>query len=204
MVLRCWQEDSVVLDGRYYKAPYPFETDVRKYPAVNIAREAGAPGEIDANGNVRRISVVPTPFQKPHPPVFVATSKSDDSVRYCGRHALFQRISPNSTVLFIKVKSMSKRLPRQASTFASASVRTSCVGCTSVIPRSIITANCENTMSTSIRTSMAPSFLNFRPIRTLTGLRISRNPGFTPAERSIKCDRIGSASTSMFPPSTSL
>jgi alkanesulfonate monooxygenase SsuD/methylene tetrahydromethanopterin reductase-like flavin-dependent oxidoreductase (luciferase family) len=86
MVLRCWQEESVVLNGRYYKAPYPLETGVRNYPAVAIARDAGAPGEIDADGNVRRISVVPSPYQKPHPPVFVATSKSDDSVRYCGRN----------------------------------------------------------------------------------------------------------------------
>ena len=86
MVLRCWQEELVVLDGRYYKAPYPLETGVRNYPAVAIARDAGAPGEIDAGGSVRRISVVPAPFQRPHPPVFVATSKSDDSVRYCARN----------------------------------------------------------------------------------------------------------------------
>ena len=55
---------------------------MRNYPAVAIARDAGARGEIDADGNVRRISVVPAPYQKPHPPVFVATGKSDDSVRY--------------------------------------------------------------------------------------------------------------------------
>jgi alkanesulfonate monooxygenase SsuD/methylene tetrahydromethanopterin reductase-like flavin-dependent oxidoreductase (luciferase family) len=59
---------------------------VRNYPAVAIARDAGALGEIDADGSVRRISVVPAPYQKPHPPIFVATSKSDDSVRYCGRN----------------------------------------------------------------------------------------------------------------------
>jgi alkanesulfonate monooxygenase SsuD/methylene tetrahydromethanopterin reductase-like flavin-dependent oxidoreductase (luciferase family) len=86
MVLRCWQEETVVLDGRYYKAPYPLDTGVRNYPAVAIARDAGARGEIDADGSVRRISVVPAPYQKPHPLVFVATSRSDDSVRYCGRN----------------------------------------------------------------------------------------------------------------------
>ena len=59
---------------------------MRNYPAVAIARDAGARGEIDADGNVRRISVVPAPYQRPHPPIFVATSKSDDSARYCGRN----------------------------------------------------------------------------------------------------------------------
>ena len=75
-----------MLDGNYYQAPYPLKTGVEGYPAYKIAREAGAPGEIDDNGAIRRISVVPAPYQRPHPPVFVATSKSDDSIRYCARN----------------------------------------------------------------------------------------------------------------------
>jgi alkanesulfonate monooxygenase SsuD/methylene tetrahydromethanopterin reductase-like flavin-dependent oxidoreductase (luciferase family) len=86
MVLRCWQDESVRLDGNYYKAPYPFETGVTGYPAAPIARAAGAAGEIGQDNSVQRVSVVPAPYQKPHPPVFVATSKSDDSVRYCARN----------------------------------------------------------------------------------------------------------------------
>jgi alkanesulfonate monooxygenase SsuD/methylene tetrahydromethanopterin reductase-like flavin-dependent oxidoreductase (luciferase family) len=86
MVLKCWEEDSVVLDGRYYQAPYPLKTGVANYPASPIARAAGAPGEIDEGGAVRRISVVPPLYRKRRPPIFVATSKSDDSVRYCGRN----------------------------------------------------------------------------------------------------------------------
>ena len=85
MLLDCWKNELVVLDGNYYQAPYPLKTGVEGYPAFKIAREAGAPGEIDDNGVIRRISVVPAPYQKPHPPVFVATSKSDDSIRYCAR-----------------------------------------------------------------------------------------------------------------------
>ncbi len=86
MLLDCWKNESVVLDGNYYQAPYPLKTGVEGYPAYKIAREAGAPGEIDDNGAIRRISVVPAPYQRPHPPVFVATSKSDDSIRYCARN----------------------------------------------------------------------------------------------------------------------
>ncbi|MBX6427255.1 MAG: LLM class flavin-dependent oxidoreductase [Variibacter sp.] len=104
MVLRCWEEDAVSLHGNYYQAPYPIETGVVGYPAAPIAREAGAPGEIDEQGNVRRISVVPAPYKKRRPPVFVATSKSDESVRFCARH----KFHPTYFAKFDSVKKMAQ------------------------------------------------------------------------------------------------
>lgn len=86
MVLRCWEQDSVELEGNYYQAPFPKQTGIEGYPAARIASEAGAEGEVDARGNLRRFSVVPPTYRKRRPPIFVATSKSDDSVRYCGRN----------------------------------------------------------------------------------------------------------------------
>jgi len=87
MLRKCWTEESVVLDGNYYQAPYPAGKGVEGYPAWKITAEAGAPGEVDPEtGATRRISVCPSPYQQPHPPVFVATSKTDDSVRYCARN----------------------------------------------------------------------------------------------------------------------
>ncbi|WP_327752244.1 LLM class flavin-dependent oxidoreductase (plasmid) [Sphingobium sp. SJ10-10] len=89
MVLDCWTKDSLRLEGKYYQAPYPLETGVEGYPAWKIAKEAGAEGEIDEKGNVAAISVVPAPYQRPHPPVFVATSKSEESIRYCARMGFY-------------------------------------------------------------------------------------------------------------------
>lgn len=86
MLLECWKSDSVALDGAYYQAPYPKQTGIVGYPGAKIASEAGAAGEVDAQGALRRIAVVPAPYQKPHPQVFVATSKSDDSIRFCAKH----------------------------------------------------------------------------------------------------------------------
>jgi alkanesulfonate monooxygenase SsuD/methylene tetrahydromethanopterin reductase-like flavin-dependent oxidoreductase (luciferase family) len=86
MILDCWQNDSVVLDGKSYQAPYPKDTGVEGYPAWEIARDAGAKGEIDENGNTRTICVVPKPYQKPYPPVFVAASKSRESIEFCAKH----------------------------------------------------------------------------------------------------------------------
>ncbi|MGF1665100.1 MAG: LLM class flavin-dependent oxidoreductase [Acidimicrobiia bacterium] len=83
MLLKCWTEESVVLEGESYSAPFPADTGVVGYPAHPIAALAGAPGEIDENGVVRRVSVVPKPYTQPHPPVFMATSKSPETIVYC-------------------------------------------------------------------------------------------------------------------------
>ena len=84
IVLKCWTEDTVSYDGRFFKIPYPYESGVQGYPAYELARTSGGYGEIGQNGEVRAVSVVPAPYQKPHPPVFVATSASKESSAYCG------------------------------------------------------------------------------------------------------------------------
>jgi alkanesulfonate monooxygenase SsuD/methylene tetrahydromethanopterin reductase-like flavin-dependent oxidoreductase (luciferase family) len=86
MILDCWTKDSVELRGNHYQAPFPIETGVQGYQGIDIAREAGTEGEIDADGNVRRICVVPKPFQKPHPPVFIGVHKSPATIEYCAKH----------------------------------------------------------------------------------------------------------------------
>src|SRR3546814_3338027 len=87
-IIEAWTQESVRVKGKTYEAPYPYETGVEGYPAWEIARDAGAKGEIGADGSVQRVCVVPKPFQKPYPPVFVAASKSTASIRFCAKHAL--------------------------------------------------------------------------------------------------------------------
>jgi len=86
MVIEAWTQESVRVKGEFYEAPYPFETGVEGYPAYEIARDAGAEGEIGPDGSVQRVCVVPKPYQKPHPPVFIAASKSQASIDYCARN----------------------------------------------------------------------------------------------------------------------
>jgi alkanesulfonate monooxygenase SsuD/methylene tetrahydromethanopterin reductase-like flavin-dependent oxidoreductase (luciferase family) len=86
MVIDAWTQESVRVKGDFYEAPYPFETGVEGYPAWEIARDAGAEGEIGPDGSVQRVAVVPKPFQKPHPPIFVAASKSQASIDFCARN----------------------------------------------------------------------------------------------------------------------
>jgi len=68
--------DAVRYDGEFFKIPFPYETGVENYPAWELAKKSGAIGEIGAKNEVRAVSVVPAPYQRPHPPVFMATSTS--------------------------------------------------------------------------------------------------------------------------------
>ena len=86
IVRKCWTEDSVTYNGKFFKIPYPYETGVHGYPAYELARKSGTPGEVGPNNEIRAISVVPAPYQRPHPPVFMATSSSKESAIYCGKN----------------------------------------------------------------------------------------------------------------------
>jgi alkanesulfonate monooxygenase SsuD/methylene tetrahydromethanopterin reductase-like flavin-dependent oxidoreductase (luciferase family) len=84
LVLRAWTEDSIDFEGEFSQVPFPYDTGIVGYPAADTAAKFGTPGEVDAEGAIRRISVTPGPYQRPHPPVFVASSSSVESIRYCG------------------------------------------------------------------------------------------------------------------------
>ena len=94
MLLKFWQEDSVEVKGNYYEIPYPYEDGI-DYPAWKSARDAGGIGEIGDDNRVRRVSVVPKPYQEPYPPVFQAVSASPDSIKFAARHGSGPCISQN-------------------------------------------------------------------------------------------------------------
>jgi alkanesulfonate monooxygenase SsuD/methylene tetrahydromethanopterin reductase-like flavin-dependent oxidoreductase (luciferase family) len=88
IVLKAWTEESIEYQGRAWQIPYPHDRGVDDWPLANmgITARLGAHGEVDESGNVRRVSVVPAPYSRPHPPVFVATSGSPESAEYAARH----------------------------------------------------------------------------------------------------------------------
>ena len=83
IVKKAWTEPSFSYNGEFFKVPFPHE-GIEDYPAYPCAQEYGAPGEIDEQNRVRQISVVPAPYQRPHPPVFISSSGSADSARWSG------------------------------------------------------------------------------------------------------------------------
>jgi alkanesulfonate monooxygenase SsuD/methylene tetrahydromethanopterin reductase-like flavin-dependent oxidoreductase (luciferase family) len=84
MVLDAWSQDSIEHNTSTWQIPFPYQTGIPWLMAPATAR-FGAPGEVDAEGRIRRVSVVPAPYTKPHPPVFVASQASLETVEYCGR-----------------------------------------------------------------------------------------------------------------------
>ena len=88
VVLKAWTEESIEHNGPTFQIPFPFERGVDDWmlAKMGVTGRFGAHGEVDEAGNVRRISVVPAPYTKPHPPVFVATSGSPESAKYAASH----------------------------------------------------------------------------------------------------------------------
>lgn len=82
LVQTAWTEQSFAHDGEFYKVPPP--GGIADYPGVPTARAYGAPGEVSADGKIVKVSVVPSPFQSPHPPVFINSSGSPESARWAG------------------------------------------------------------------------------------------------------------------------
>src|SRR5271154_548012 len=87
IVQKAWTQESIEHNSDVWQIPYPYETGVTDWPLAKtgVTARFGAPGEVDADGNIRRVSVVPAPYTVPHPPVFVATSGSPESTEYAAR-----------------------------------------------------------------------------------------------------------------------
>lgn len=82
IVRKAWTEEKLTFNGEYYEIPYPYEEGIRRWPAHNWTRLYGSEGEVDDEGVVRHVSVVPRPYQDPHPALFQPFSVSEKTIRY--------------------------------------------------------------------------------------------------------------------------
>lgn len=87
IVVKAWTQDSIEYRGESWQIPFPFEQGVNDWPLAHagVTGRLGAPGEVGPDGSIRRISVVPAPYTRPHPPVFVATAGSPESAQFAAR-----------------------------------------------------------------------------------------------------------------------
>jgi alkanesulfonate monooxygenase SsuD/methylene tetrahydromethanopterin reductase-like flavin-dependent oxidoreductase (luciferase family) len=88
LIKKAWTEESIEYDGAYYKVPYPYEEGITRWPVAEWTRTYGAPGEIDDKGVIRRICVVPKPYQQPHPQLFQPFSVSENTIRYTAQSSI--------------------------------------------------------------------------------------------------------------------
>jgi alkanesulfonate monooxygenase SsuD/methylene tetrahydromethanopterin reductase-like flavin-dependent oxidoreductase (luciferase family) len=88
VIKKAWTEETLTFDGQYYKIPYPYTEGIRRWPAAQWTRDYGAPGEVDDDGVVRKVCVVPRPYQDPHPPLFQPFSVSESTIRYTAKSGI--------------------------------------------------------------------------------------------------------------------
>jgi alkanesulfonate monooxygenase SsuD/methylene tetrahydromethanopterin reductase-like flavin-dependent oxidoreductase (luciferase family) len=88
IIRKAWTEDTITYNGKYYKIPYPYEEGIQRWPVAEWTRKYGAPGEVDEHGVVRKICVIPKPYQQPHPPLFQPFSVSENTIRYTARSSI--------------------------------------------------------------------------------------------------------------------
>ena len=104
-----WKEEAFSFKGEFWEFPYPYE-DGTPWKAHEWTKMYGAPGEI-VGDRVKKISIVPKPYQKPHPPLFQAFSISDATVAWCGREAINAVLLSPRTV---RVRRVGRALPERS------------------------------------------------------------------------------------------
>jgi alkanesulfonate monooxygenase SsuD/methylene tetrahydromethanopterin reductase-like flavin-dependent oxidoreductase (luciferase family) len=82
----CWADEAFSYEGEFYKIPSPYAGC--PWPAVEMTQTMGAPGEIGDDNLLHKVSVVPKPYQKPHPKLFQAFSLSESTARWCAREGI--------------------------------------------------------------------------------------------------------------------
>lgn len=81
-----WRDEAFSFKGKFWEFPYPYDEGT-PWPGAPWTEKYGAFGEIE-NGRIRKISVVPKPFQKPHPQLFQAFSASESTMSWCAREGI--------------------------------------------------------------------------------------------------------------------
>ena len=84
LVLKSWTEESFDYKSDLWEYPYPYDQGIDNWFMGDVTRQLGAPGEMDEDGKLRKICVVPAPYSDPHPKVFIASNASLETVEYAG------------------------------------------------------------------------------------------------------------------------
>ncbi|MEI7625732.1 MAG: LLM class flavin-dependent oxidoreductase [Actinomycetota bacterium] len=79
VVIKAWTEDAFEFNGKHYQVPYPHE-GITGWAGKDWTNAYGAPGELDEDGVIRKIGVVPKPVQTPYPRLFVPANVSPQTV----------------------------------------------------------------------------------------------------------------------------
>jgi alkanesulfonate monooxygenase SsuD/methylene tetrahydromethanopterin reductase-like flavin-dependent oxidoreductase (luciferase family) len=83
VIEKAWTQDSFNHRGEFYQAPFPAD-GIRDWALADWTRSFGGPAEVDADGTVRNIGVVPKPLQQPK--IFIPNTFSPQTAIDSARH----------------------------------------------------------------------------------------------------------------------
>ena len=146
IVLKAWTEDSIEHNSARWQIPFPHDTGLRDWFMSHWTEKLGAPGEIGPEGEVRRVSVVPAPLTKPHPPVFIASNASRETVEYAGQHGFIPAYFSHMDKVADYGPAYVDAASAPAMTSSSARTRPSC-GCRALQPPPRMRARPSPTMT---------------------------------------------------------
>jgi alkanesulfonate monooxygenase SsuD/methylene tetrahydromethanopterin reductase-like flavin-dependent oxidoreductase (luciferase family) len=83
VIEKAWNHDAFNHRGGFYQAPFPAD-GIRDWALADWTRSYGSPGEVDAEGTVRNVGVVPKPLQQPK--IFIPNTFSPQTAIDSARH----------------------------------------------------------------------------------------------------------------------
>jgi len=89
IVKLAWSDKPFSFKGKYYQVPFPAEGHF--WGPYEATRKYGAPGEVEGD-RLLKLSPVPKPYQKPHPPVFQAFTASEQTIRWTARQGIIPMV----------------------------------------------------------------------------------------------------------------
>jgi alkanesulfonate monooxygenase SsuD/methylene tetrahydromethanopterin reductase-like flavin-dependent oxidoreductase (luciferase family) len=100
IVLKAWTEDSFSYNGKHYQVPFPYD-GIPGWPAPDWTRRFGNPGEIDDDGVIKEIGVIPRPHADPHPDIFVPFNGSPATLVNAAKRGFIPIITEGRTEQFL-------------------------------------------------------------------------------------------------------
>ncbi len=92
VIYKAWDQDLLTFDGEFIQIPFPYDEGIKGWPVADWTSKYGVPGEIDDDGVLRGISVIPRPYQQPHPKAFQPFSVSESTIVHTATHDIVPMI----------------------------------------------------------------------------------------------------------------
>lgn len=103
VMFKAWNNDVFEHKGKHYQVPYPHDKGIEGWAAVEWTRALGAEGEIDDAGIIRKIGIVPSCYNRNHPPIWVPMNMSPKSMQEAARRGFMPWIFPPEKASMLKL-----------------------------------------------------------------------------------------------------